>query len=55
MPGSVVVDASLALKWVLFEKHTPEAHALLAGWEAGEAVRIVPALFAFEAANVLYR
>lgn len=51
----VVVDASLALKWVLDEQHSPEAQQLLAAW-ADEQVRVMaPSLLIYEAVNVLYQ
>ncbi|MGO9268535.1 MAG: type II toxin-antitoxin system VapC family toxin [Candidatus Binataceae bacterium] len=53
MSDGVVVDASLAIKWVLEEPHSAEAGALLNGWaEAGNTL-LAPALFLYEVANVL--
>ena len=51
--GSVVVDVSFAVPWVIQEAHSAAATAKLAEWEtAGTAIR-TPALFAAEAASVM--
>ena len=55
MSDAVVVDASLALKWVLEEDYTAEAIDLLAHWRAHRIARIAPGWFACEVANVLYQ
>ncbi len=47
----VVVDASLALKWVEDEPYSPEALALLQRWHGQRRRLLAPALFAFEATN----
>ena len=55
MSDVVVVDASLALKWVLTEPNSDAATLLLDEWtDAGVAV-IAPALFAYEVTNTLHR
>jgi len=51
----VVVDASLAFKWVATEDYTAEAMALLARWQAQQIEPTVPSWFACEIANVLYQ
>jgi predicted nucleic acid-binding protein len=51
--SDVVVDAGLALKWVLAEDFTAEARALLAEWEQHDTHRLVPSWFACEVGNVL--
>jgi predicted nucleic acid-binding protein len=52
---TVVVDASVALKWTLEEKHTEDALALWDLWQdRGETV-IAPPLFRSEVTNVLHR
>jgi len=52
---SVVVDASIAIKWVLQEPDSDVAHALLTEWiEEGTAI-LAPALLAYEITNSLYR
>jgi predicted nucleic acid-binding protein len=53
--GSVVVDASLAIKWVLTEPYTVEAVTLLTEWSQRQTSPLVPGWFACEVANVLYR
>lgn len=55
MSDEVVVDASLALKWVLAESDSSIAIALLARWNTEGIEVIAPALFAYEATNILYR
>lgn len=51
----VVVDASLAVKWVITEIHTPEAVHLLADWEQRTVRRLAPSWFVAEVANVLFK
>ncbi|MBX5468031.1 MAG: type II toxin-antitoxin system VapC family toxin [Firmicutes bacterium] len=53
--GRVVVDASLALKWVLDEPHSGEAQQLLDLWVRRRVIVMAPTLLAFEAANILYQ
>jgi predicted nucleic acid-binding protein len=53
--ADVVVDTSLAVKWVLTEAHTVEAVRLLREWQARSIRRVVPSWFACEVANVFYR
>jgi predicted nucleic acid-binding protein len=49
----VVVDASLALKWVEEEPYSSEAWALLQDWQHRRLRMLAPALFADEAANAI--
>lgn len=51
----VVVDASLALKWVSVEQDTPKAKHLLKSWGDAGAEIVVPALFIYEVTNIIYR
>jgi predicted nucleic acid-binding protein len=51
----VVVDASLALKWVLEERHSVEAQSLLDRWVQSQVIVTAPTLLVFESANVLYQ
>ena len=53
--GSVVVDASLAVKWLVEEDDSDKAHAALQSWVAQGIARIAPHLMPFEVANALYR
>jgi predicted nucleic acid-binding protein len=53
MSDEVVVDASLAIKWVLEEPYSAEAGALLDSWAAAGNKLLAPALFLYEIANVL--
>ena len=55
MNGSVVVDASLAAKWLIEEDDSYKAHAVLQAWVAGDIARIAPHLLPFEVANALHR
>jgi len=55
MSDIVVVDASLALKWVLAESDSSAAITLLGEWNTRKVEVIAPALFAYEATNILYR
>jgi predicted nucleic acid-binding protein len=49
----VVVDASLALKWIEREPYSDEASELLEKWQKQRRRLIAPALFAYEATNAL--
>ena len=53
--GSVVVDASLAVKWLVEEDDSDKAHAALESWVAQDITRIAPHLLTFEVANALHR
>ena len=55
MSGIVVVDASLAVKWLVEEVDSDKAHAALELWVAQDVTRAVPSLMPFEVANVLHR
>lgn len=55
MNNVVVVDASLALKWVLAEPDSGIAIMLLDHWTSEGTDVIAPALFAYEVTNTLYR
>lgn len=52
---TVVVDTSIALKWVLVEPDSPVARGLLAEWIENEMVILAPELLAYEVSNSLYR
>lgn len=53
MSGTVVVDASLAIAWVVQEIRSEAARALLLTWERQQVRRVAPALFAAETASAL--
>ena len=53
--GRVVVDASLAVKWVLPEHHSDRAVGLLWEWKAKRIQPVAPVLLAVEAANAIYK
>lgn len=55
MSGSVVVDASLAIKWLVEEDDSDKAQALLQSWVSQDVARIAPFLMPFEVANGLHR
>ena len=52
---SVVVDASLAVKWFLEEEHSAESDAISQLWKERGIHMVAPSNFAFEAANVFHR
>ena len=51
----VVVDASLAVKWLVEEEYSDKAHAALQYWDTRNITRIAPYLLPFEVANALHR
>jgi predicted nucleic acid-binding protein len=53
--SGVIVDASLAVKWVLRETYFDEAVELVANWRGDQLAILVPAWFACEVANVLFQ
>ena len=55
MNGFVVVDASLAVKWLVDEEDSDKAHTVLESWVAQDVSRIAPYLMPFEVANALHR
>ena len=55
MSGSVVVDASLAIKWLVEEEDSDRAHTMLQSWVAQDITRVSPYLMPFEVANALHR
>lgn len=54
MKGYAVIDASLAIKWVLREPYTEEALSLADRWVAEETKPIAPCLLFVEITNVLH-
>ena len=55
MNDVVVVDANLALKWVLLEEDSTKSMELLDKWADEGKEIIAPALFAYEVTNILHR
>ncbi len=55
MRDTVVVDTSIAIKWVLREDDSQTAFALLTEWTDKDFQVIAPALLAYEVANGLYK
>ena len=55
MNGFVVVDASLAFKWLVREEHTDKALAVLQSWNSQDIQPTAPSLMPFEVANALHR
>jgi predicted nucleic acid-binding protein len=51
----VVVDASIAVKWVIEEDGSEEARILLQSWLSAGVQPIAPSWFTCEIANILYR
>jgi len=55
MNGYVVVDASLAIKWILNEPYTDRELTIAGEWAATETRPAAPCLLLVEATNVLHR
>lgn len=55
MAGLVVVDASLAVKWLLPEQFAPEASVLAEHWETHQIEMVAVHLLPMEVANALHR
>jgi predicted nucleic acid-binding protein len=55
MSDVVVVDASVALKWVLLEADSDRAKSLLDRWTSEGKGIVAPALFTYEVTNIVYR
>ena len=53
--STVVVDASVVVKWVLEEPYSTEAIALLNQWAAQDHRILAPSLLAYEVTNALYK
>jgi len=53
MNDIVVVDASLAIKWILIEEDSARATSLLGRWVSEGKGIIAPALFTYEVTNIL--
>jgi predicted nucleic acid-binding protein len=51
----VVVDANIAIKWVLIESDSEIAKAMLAEWKKKMMVIYVPTLLTYEVTDILYR
>ena len=54
MNGQVVVDASLAVKWLVNEVHTERAFALARSWTRSGVQPVAPYLMPVEVANALH-
>ena len=52
---TVVVDASVAVKWVLQEEHTEEALRLWDRWQESSEFVVAPRLFSAEVTNVMHQ
>lgn len=55
MSNTVVIDANLAVKWVLKETDSNIALALLKEWTQNSFTMLAPALLVYEVTNVLYQ
>jgi len=55
MRNTVVVDTSIAIKWVLNEPDSDIAQALLVEWIDRGVTILAPSLLAYEVANVLHQ
>jgi len=49
----VVIDANIAIKWVLIETDSEIAKAILAEWKKKKMVIYVPTLLTYEVTNIL--
>lgn len=55
MSGFVIVDASLAVKWLVREEHSDEARAISRSWASAGTRTAAPYLMPVEVANALHR
>ncbi len=55
MSRPVVVDASVAVKWLVNEIHTEEAFALARSWARSDIQPVAPHLMPVEVANALHQ
>ena len=55
MSGFVVVDASVAFKWLVEEEHSDKATALTRHWDDQGTQLAAPPLMPFEVSNALHR
>lgn len=55
MKNVVVVDTSIAIKWVIDEEDSDLAEALLLEWSSNGITLYAPSLLTYELSNVLYR
>jgi predicted nucleic acid-binding protein len=55
LPKSLVVDASVAIKWLLVEEHSDRARAMLADANAFRTQLVAPPGFPGEVLNALYQ
>lgn len=55
MSGSVVIDASVAIKWLVSEVHSEKAYALARSWAQAGTQPVAPYLMPVEVANALHR
>lgn len=55
MKNTVVVDSSLALKWIFQEADSFLADALLNDWSRKEIIILAPTLLIYEITNALYK
>jgi len=55
MRDVVVVDTSIAIKWVLQESDSEIAETMLIEWSSNGVVILAPALLTYEVANALYK
>lgn len=55
MPDAVVVDASIAVKWIVPEFDSPFALALLERWQEASVILVAPCWFPSELANAVFK
>jgi predicted nucleic acid-binding protein len=55
MNETIVIDANIALKWVVNEPDSETAIALLEKWTTMETIMLAPILFTYEVTNILFQ
>src|SRR5205085_12635048 len=55
MSNVVIVNTSIAIKWVLHESDTPTTEELLEKWNSKQIKILAPSLLIYEVTNALYQ
>lgn len=55
MNKTIIIDASIATKWIVPEHDSQQASILLTEWKRNEYTLLAPVLFVYEITNILYR
>jgi predicted nucleic acid-binding protein len=51
----LVVDASVVIKWLVFEPYSTEARQILSDYQAGDLTLLAPDLLLAEVANIIWK